>query len=74
MLKIYASRAKRAKRRKAIRSAVSAHRAALAAQGLARIETFVDAAVADELRARAKAAGMPLRAFVAQFLTAAIRD
>lgn len=74
MLKIYKTRAKRAKRRKAIRSAVAVHRAAMAERGLVRIETFVDAAVADGLRARAKAAGMTLREFLAKILSAATRD
>lgn len=77
MIKIFKTQGQRAKkraqRRKAIRAAVAAHRDALEKRGLVRVETILDAVVADELRARAKAADLTLRAYVARILTDATR-
>lgn len=68
MAKFFRTKKKQAARRRAIRAAVKAHREALNARGLVRVETTVDTGVAAELRARAKAAGQTLREFIAQIL------
>ena len=72
--KIFATRAKKAKRRKAVRAAVANHRAELSERGLARVEAVIDREIAAELRARATAANTTLSTYLARILTTSIRS